>query len=176
MNKYIIYTDGSYCSEDSFVHGGIVFINPANMQVNACSHVKSENRHLYSMNNVGGEVLAAYSAILSVISLHEEALSKGMKLEIEIHHDYEGISKWYTQEWRAKKPATQWYVRELQAMNKKYPGLTLKFVWVKGHSGEIGNETADKVSFWDEQYCKDFGVHIINMDSVLNRDPSIGAG
>ena len=174
MKKFVIFTDGSYFVEDGNTHGGIVFVDPITKNVTTCSHVMSSNRFLGALYNVGGELLAAYSGILSVISLYEKELTAGMELEIEIHHDYEGVSKWYTQEWRDKRTGTHWYVRELQAMKKKYSGLNLKFVWEKGHSGVIANEVADSVAFWNCEYCRIYNIPIINMDAVLNRDPTIG--
>jgi len=71
--------------------------------------------------------------------------------EVEIHHDYTGISKWLTREWKRKDPD----VIKLCAGIEKIihdRGLKVSFVHVKGHSGDTMNERVDKLA---SAACKD---------------------
>ena len=65
------------------------------------------------------------------------------KEKLAIHYDYEGIQKWCTGEWAAKKEGTQAYQRIYEEM-KQY--VQIKFVKVKGHSNDKYNDYADMLA------------------------------
>lgn len=88
---------------------------------------------LTSMRNVAGEL----QAVLSVI---EYAQQKGIKKAV-IYYDYEGIEKWYTGEWKAKKAFTQSYRNRLHLVD-----MQIEFQKVKAHSGIDLNERVDKLA------------------------------
>ena len=63
--------------------------------------------------------------------------------KLKIYHDYEGISRWCLGEWQAAKKGTISYVSFYNKIKNK---LKVKFVKVKGHSGDKYNELADKLA------------------------------
>lgn len=60
---------------------------------------------------------------------------------IEIYHDYIGISKWAFGLWKTNKEATRKYRDFIKSIMKSY---SISFKHVKGHSGNKYNELADK--------------------------------
>ena len=60
-----------------------------------------------------------------------------------IYHDYEGIAKWCTGEWKAKKKWTKKYKAFYQEMSQK---IDISFVKVAAHTGDVYNEQADKLA------------------------------
>ena len=62
---------------------------------------------------------------------------------LEIHHDYEGIAKWCTGEWKANKEATKAYRQYYLASSQR---LQITFVKVKGHSSDQFNDRADRLA------------------------------
>ena len=69
-------------------------------------------------------------------------LNRGIK-KLTIYHDYEGISKWPLKQWAANKEGTKAY-QEFYNNIKEY--VDIKFVKVKGHSGDKYNDLADKLA------------------------------
>ena len=72
----------------------------------------------------------------------EYAYQNGMK-SLTIYHDYEGIAKWPLRDWAANKEGTKAY-QDFYDNIKKY--VDIKFVKVKGHSGDKYNDLADKLA------------------------------
>ena len=87
------------------------------------------------MRNVAGEIKGSEAAM-------RFAKENGYK-KLAIHYDYEGIQKWCTGEWAAKKEGTQAYQRIYEEM-KQY--VQIKFVKVKGHSNDKYNDYADMLA------------------------------
>lgn len=94
------------------------------------------NMKAAEMHNVAGELAAAMRAI-------KWAAENYPDLKAIVYHDYQGVSSWITGEWRAKNELTKKYVDFVTPFYK-----TEKFTFVKvvGHSGNIGNERADKLA------------------------------
>ncbi len=95
-----------------------------------------EKKEWAVMRNVAGEILGAKMAM---------DLAKKLQMKkLVICHDYAGIANWPLGVWKAKKPVTKDYVQFASAMIAS--GIKLYFRHVKGHSGNFGNEEADRLA------------------------------
>ena len=131
-NTAIAYVDGSYnISTGTFGYGIVFFFDDDEI------HLKEgfNNPELASMRNVAGEIKGSEVAI-------KYAISKGIKA-IKIYHDYEGIAKWCTGEWKANKEGTIAYKKFYDSIKEK---IHVEFVKVKGHSGDKYNDVADMLA------------------------------
>ena len=131
-NTAIAYVDGSYnISTCEYGYGVVFFYNGEEI------HLKKgfPKDELAAMRNVAGEIKGSEAAI-------SYALSHNIS-SIKIYHDYEGISKWCTGEWKANKEGTIAY-RDFYNNAKKQ--LKIEFVKVKGHSGDSYNDISDRLA------------------------------
>ena len=131
-NEAIAYVDGSYRDDTKEFSYGIVFFYDKE-EIHMCK--KLTDPELASMRNVAGEIKASEEAI-------RYALELGCK-KITIYHDYEGIAKWPTGEWKANKKGTIAY--KLFYMQASL-NIDINFVKVTGHSGDKYNEMADQLA------------------------------
>lgn len=155
-----IYVDGSF-GNDGCVHGGVVYyINGEKSML----HVISKNPNLVDMRNVGGEILAAYTAMLYIVSAVKD-LNK--PVNIKLVYDYKGIGCWLKGEWRAKKLATKWFVGIVRNFIKMVPLLTIKYEQVSGHSGVEGNELADSIADYTMNFTRLNNIPIQDMDNLV---------
>lgn len=128
----VAYVDGSYnVATGEFSYGVVIFHDGGEHTFNK----KFSDASLASMRNVAGEIKGAEAAM-------EYAYQNGMKA-LTIYHDYEGIAKWPLREWAANKEGTKAYQNFYDNI-KKY--VDIKFVKVKGHSGDKYNDLADKLA------------------------------
>jgi len=133
------YVDGSYNVKTGAFSYGIVFFTGA---VDSAGnrqelHYSKAFTHpeLSEMRNVAGEIMGAAQA-MKIAGL--------LKIpELTIYHDYEGIAKWCTGEWKTKKPWTRKYRDFYQEMSQT---VHITFIKVKGHSGDRYNEIADALA------------------------------
>ncbi|WP_326521350.1 ribonuclease H1 domain-containing protein [Faecalispora anaeroviscerum] len=123
------YVDGSYDSVTNRFSCGVVLFH--NGKEEHFSEVFCDNS-LAEMNNVAGEIKGSERAI-------QYCLDNKIN-SITIYHDYEGIAKWCTGEWQAKKTGTKAYKAFFDEAAKT---VEIHFVKVKGHSGDKYNELAD---------------------------------
>ena len=70
------------------------------------------------------------------------AVKEGLE-EIIIYHDYEGIAKWCLGEWKTNKEGTKAYKAYYDSIKSQ---INIKFVKVKGHSGDKYNDMADRLA------------------------------
>ncbi len=130
IDKMWAYVDGSYNASTKTYGYGVV-IGYKNNTEKLKGSGKKEN--MASMRNVAGEICGAKAAI-------EYALSKKAK-KLEIYYDYMGIEMWATGRWKANKEETMAYKRFCEKAD-----IELIFHKVKGHSGDAGNEMADRLA------------------------------
>ena len=128
----VAYVDGSYDHSQKRFSYGMVLMHDGVERYFAYPYADKE---LATMRNVAGEIKGSEAAM-------RFAKENGYK-KLAIHYDYEGIQKWCTGEWAAKKEGTQAYQRIYEEM-KQY--VQIKFVKVKGHSNDKYNDYADMLA------------------------------
>lgn len=128
----VAYVDGSYDSgTGSFSYGMVLFHNKEELHF----YEKFTDSSLAEMHNVAGEIKGSEAAM-------QYCLDHGIP-SITIYHDYEGIAKWCNGDWAAKKPGTMAYAGFYK---KARETVEIRFVKVKGHSGDKYNDLADRLA------------------------------
>ncbi|PKM58228.1 MAG: RNase H [Firmicutes bacterium HGW-Firmicutes-3] len=139
INEDIIaraYVDGSYDhSTKRYAGGAVILIGEEEIHI----YEAGDDTELATMRNVAGELLGAIRAMEWVYN-HKDAM--GIE-KLIIYHDYEGIAKWATKGWQAKKKGTQQYVTKFNDFSTSFQ---IDFVKVLAHSGDYYNELADQLA------------------------------
>lgn len=130
----VAFVDGSYDKDLQRYSYGVVIIQPNGCEETICGH--GSNKEYIATNNIIGE-------IFGVINAWDWAVSNGFD-KIKIYHDYEGLSKWISGEWKAQNKTSQMYVNLFKA--KYQDVLSIEFVKVPAHSNVSFNEKADQLA------------------------------
>jgi len=85
--------------------------------------------------NVTGEMIAAMLAV-------KWALKNGCD-SLEICYDYAGVENWALGKWKTNNPLTKSYKETMMSWGRK---VDLSFIKIAAHTGDEGNETADKLA------------------------------
>ena len=131
-SEAVAYVDGSYDSERKIFSYGVVMLYGGREEYYSGSMTSPD---LVSMRNVAGEIKAAEFAMRFAAEKHIKS--------IDIYHDYEGIARWCTGEWKANKTGTQAYKKFYDDLKKD---VQINFIKVKGHSGNKYNDIADQLA------------------------------
>ena len=135
-NKFVseitAYVDGSFLKGKVFGCGCVIIKNG---EVIAEISEAYEDEELATMRNGAGEIKASEIAM-------RYALDNGYK-SVSIYHDYQGIVSWCLGEWKTNKTGTIAYKEFYDSIKDR---LNVYFVKVKGHSGDIYNDMADKLA------------------------------
>lgn len=135
----IAYVDGSFdVRYNTYGSGAVMFIGDEKFTFSEYGN----DPDLSKMHNVAGEIIAAMKAM-------RVAVERGIK-KLTIYHDYAGIAKWCTGEWKPNRPGTAAYKSFCQDISKE---LELRFVKVAAHSGDKYNDEADMLA---KQGIRDF--------------------
>ncbi|SFN52760.1 viroplasmin family protein [Proteiniclasticum ruminis] len=132
ISEATIYVDGSYeLSTGRYAYGMVVV-----EQGEEVASFKEARQGEYSaMRNVAGEVLGAMKAM-------SYAKEHGYQ-KLILYFDYQGIESWALGTWKRNNTLTQGYHEFYQNMKKD---ITVKFMKVKGHSGDRFNDRADELA------------------------------
>ena len=127
----IAYVDGSYNLKEKIYGAGVVYITKDGEN----ELYETYRDDFYKHRNVAGEVKASELAIRRALGEKRE--------KIVIFHDYQGISSWANDEWKANNELTISYKNFVREARKS---LKISFVKVKGHSNDKYNDWADKLA------------------------------
>ena len=131
-SEMIAYVDGSYnVATKEFSYGMAILYQGEEFRFAE----KVDDDTLVSMRNVAGEIKGAEAAMTY-------AIDQGCKT-LDIYYDYEGIAKWCLGEWKTNKAGTTAYKKFYDSIKDK---LDIRFIKVKGHSGDKYNELADELA------------------------------
>ncbi len=128
----VAYVDGSYEHSQRRFACGIVFFYQGKEEHFAEAFEEAE---LAEMRNVAGEIKGAMFAMAY-------CRQQGIR-ELTLCYDYEGIEKWCTGAWAARKAGTQAYKQFYDAVKQD---VQVTFIKIKGHSGDKYNELADELA------------------------------
>ncbi len=138
MNTVIVYTDGA-CSGNPGPGGFAAIVIAQGKE-----HIIKGGDKNTTNNRM--EMIALIEALQYVQSNHKDE-------RIEIHVDSQYVLKgatewlpgWKRKNWKATSGPVK--NRELwEQIDSLMQGLTLKWIWVKGHDGEKYNEMADEIA------------------------------
>lgn len=125
----VAYVDGSYnIATKEYSYGAVIFHDGKEEHFSE----KFNDPQRASMRNVAGEIEGSMCAM-------KYCLAHGIG-SLDIYFDYEGIEKWCTGAWKANKEGTIAY-RDFY--RKASEQVRIRFVKVKGHSGDTYNDMAD---------------------------------
>lgn len=128
----VAYVDGSFNAATSeYGYGVILFYKGEEITLKG----KGSDERMVSMRNVAGEILGASKAM-------QFALKNGAKTLL-IYHDYEGIAKWCTKDWKTNKEGTIAYQKYYDSVSSR---VKISFEKVVAHSNNKYNEIADQLA------------------------------
>lgn len=128
----VAYVDGSYNVDTGEYSCGVVFMTE-DEEIHIAK--RGESEELATMRNVAGEILGAELAM-------KKAVAMGLK-KLSIYHDYEGVAAWCLGRWKANKEGTRAYRDYFDSVREC---IEIRFIKVKGHSGDKYNDLADKLA------------------------------
>ncbi|MCD7739349.1 MAG: reverse transcriptase-like protein [Lachnospiraceae bacterium] len=133
QGKLIAYVDGSFHPDlQKYAFGCVLLTSEGEIVEKSGSGSNPESA---AIRNVAGEMLGAMYAA-------RYACVKGYR-ELEIRYDYEGIEKWVTGAWKAKKELTRKYAAYMRSRSQY---ISLSFTKVRAHSGNEYNDRADALA------------------------------
>lgn len=128
----VAYVDGSYnVATGEYSYGAVISYQGLEYEFSE----KGQDMSLADMRNVAGEILGARKMMEFCINHQIEKL--------ELYYDYEGIEKWCTGAWQAKKPGTIAYKQAYDSMKDR---LYVEFHKVAAHTGVELNERVDQLA------------------------------
>lgn len=130
----VAFTDGSFDKDLKRYSYGVQFILPDGSQSDICGY--GSNPEYIDSNNVIGEIFGVINALDWAVSNNYE--------KIKVYHDYEGLSKWISGEWKANSKVGRMYLGLFNAKFKDV--LEVLFEKVPGHSNVLYNEKADRLA------------------------------
>lgn len=133
IDTIIAYVDGSYdrLKPTQYSYGMVIIDNEGEHTFNQ----SYDNPEMAKMNNVAGEIAGAMAAM-------QYAMEHKVK-KIIIYHDYEGIAKWCSGQWKTNREGTIAYKKFYDEAVKQ---IDIEFIKVKGHSNDRYNDMADELA------------------------------
>lgn len=128
----VAYVDGSYNVVTKEYACGVVLFHDGKTE---SFSKKFADPGRAEMRNVAGEIEGSMCAMSYCLEHGIGALT--------ICYDYEGIEKWCTRAWKANKEGTVAYREFYDKVSRQ---VQIRFVKVKGHSGDKYNDMADKLA------------------------------
>lgn len=126
------YVDGSYnIRTGEFGCGAVLFWCGEMIEFSQ----KFADCGLAAMRNVAGEIKGA-ELVLTYCA------ENGIPA-VDIYYDYEGIAAWAQGRWKTNREGTAAYKAFFDAVKEK---IDVRFVKVKGHSGDKYNDRADRLA------------------------------
>ena len=132
QSEAFAYVDGSYDDTTKSYSYGMVMMHK---DEELCFSKKFDKDDMSDMRNVAGEIKGAEMAMRYAL--------KNQYKKLYIFHDYEGIAKWCTGEWKTNKEGTRAYRNFFEKIKHQ---LEVHFVKVVAHTNIKYNDMADALA------------------------------
>ena len=130
--RAVAFVDGSYnITTEEYSYGMVLYYEG---DIYEASRGFS-NPELKELRNIAGEMEGAMAAVRYC---DEHGISG-----VDIYYDYAGIELWANGQWKTNNSGTRDYKAYMDKMSK---AIDIVFHKVKGHSGDVGNDRADKLA------------------------------
>lgn len=133
LDGLTIYVDGSFSLEKNKFSYGLVAIDKD--EIIYTDNGVGVDEKAVALRNVSGEVMGSMEAI-------NYAIKNGYD-KVSIVFDYQGIESWALGTWKRNNDITKAYHEFIQ---EKKNEINIRFVKVKGHSGDKYNDMADTLA------------------------------
>ena len=131
-NSSYAYVHGNFNNSTKYYgYGGFIMHNNQKYIIQG----KGNEPNLVEMRNVAGEIIGCQEVVKKAIQLDIK--------NIDIFYDYAGIKEWATGSWKRNKEGTNQYYYFMQSMK---PAININFRKVEAHSGNEGNDEADRLA------------------------------
>lgn len=143
MDYIKVYTDGSDIKGTGKIgYGAYINYGAVEYRMSGISDQDDFKKFYNVSDNVSNPTMELMALLKVLVQFKDE------NLNIEIFADYMGVQKWVSGEWKAKKPYIIDMVSRVRNLIEKINknGGSVRLTWVKGHSGDIGNDEADLVA------------------------------
>lgn len=143
MDYIKVYTDGSDIKGTGKIgYGAYINYGGVEYRMSGISDQDDFKKFYNVSDNVSNPTMELMALLKVLVQFKDE------NLNIEIFADYMGVQKWVSGEWKAKKPYIIDMVSRVRNLIEKINknGGSVRLTWVKGHSGDIGNDEADLVA------------------------------
>ena len=130
----VAFTDGSFNKELKRYSFGVVFILPDGSEAQISGY--SGNENYIDSESIAGEIFGVINAL-------DWAVLNGYE-KVKIYHDYEGLSKWISGEWKAISDVSKMFIKLYKRKFEDF--LEVEFSKVSGHSNVSYNEKADELA------------------------------
>lgn len=132
-NMYYAYVDGSNKGDEEY-SGAVVIVKDGEIIKELSA--KGADPNFRKKRNIAGELLGALLAM--------EWAYQNNVLTLYVCHDYVGIGKWATGDFKARDELSMAYKRSVELLEAQ--GMEFRFIKLKGHTGHTFNERADEVA------------------------------
>lgn len=135
--KATVYVDGSFSiikNRGIYGAGIVVFIEGRKEPI--FHKIANSDPSIARLRNVAGEIMGVVTAMGILTNFSEVD-------NIEVCYDYEGLQKWVTGEWTARKPFTAAYAKTMHNIMQE---KKITFTKVAAHTGVLYNEEADRLA------------------------------
>lgn len=138
-----IYTDGSHQREQDYLGIG-AWCQWKEDQFEFSARVTKETLESYGIP-INSEVSNPTAEFLAFAEIIKKFEGRTLKTPITFISDYIGVKNWMTGTWKASEMHIKLILKRCQEIMKTIKG-DISFGWVKGHSGNDGNNNADRLA------------------------------
>lgn len=141
MNKFEIYTDGSFNAATGSCTGAFVILK--NNELLHAARINITDPELTVSWNVSGELVTVAVALNVLSGLVDDSTTI-----VSIYYDYVGVQNFVTgpTKWKPKKYVPCLYEAAYKNVKESKPNLQIQFIKVKAHSGIYWNEVVDTLA------------------------------
>ena len=131
-DRAVAFVDGSYnVATEEYSYGMVLYYNGSVYEASR----GFRNPELAELRNIAGEMEGSMAAVRYC---DEHGINA-----VDIYYDYAGIELWANGQWKANNAGTREYKAFIDKMRAT---IDIVFHKVKGHSGDVGNDRADKLA------------------------------